>query len=213
MLRLSTDLWQYVFTLLDNPADLLRVAQVSKDFYSMARCNTVWHNHKDRVTKTIPSLCGLFNKYGQRETIDDGKYVRPTIKKQKVKQWVTPKGIWFVFARYLSFKNIGQILSRKKSRDYILDALCYANINVINIYAIGNHSHPKLGEYRFQRCIHLRSFEGHVLEYIWLCIHKYSSKICLYRANGSLINSYPAQTLIRNLQFIIYNKPFNYLLI
>lgn len=208
-ININTELWQYIFKFLDSPLELLKLAKVSKYFYGIARCNTVWYPLKTTLLQRIPVLKPLFDRFENHNTYSDTKTIRPRPKKKRRNvedlTWVTPKGIWFVYAKHLSATTLSQVLRRKSSRNEMLDAICYAffiienkNKNNKNI-EIENRSHPLLGEYRFQRCIDLGYHK-----YVWLCTKKYSKNILLFREDGVLMDRYNAEEIIKVLHSIVF---------
>jgi len=206
---LSLDVWQYILCCIENPIDLLQMAQINKMFYQLSRCNTVWLHHKNRVLNQLPILLPLFEKYGNAVATDTGKLVVPKLKKHKTTKWIRPKGIWYVFARHLLFKTMGQLLSRNSSKDCILDAICLSSLPTHLPIDIVNRSHPATGQYRFQRCICLRNFT-----FIWICIPKNKRKINIYKEKTDTCIQINSTDLLCNFKLIITNnkkRSFSYI--
>lgn len=194
---MMTELWQYIFKLLDSPLELLKLAKVNKYFYGIARCNTVWYPLKEALLLKFPVLNPLFQKFENHNTVSDTKRIEPRKKRQR-QAWITPKGIWFVYAKHISGTSLTQVLRRKTSRDAILDALCYIVFRE-RIVVIENRSHPLLGQYRFQRCVQLPNYV-----YMWMCTKKYSKDILVFTEAGDLDKVLNAADTINKLHRSVF---------
>ena len=84
-----------------NIDSLLCCAQVSRSWYSMARTNNAWHMQYNRIIRAVPELQPLFDKYSAQKTTNGTRYVKKRKTYSTRKEWVTPKGYWYVFTKYL----------------------------------------------------------------------------------------------------------------
>lgn len=200
MNKLSTDILQHIFNYIKSPIDLLLIAQVNKTFYKISRADNAWLKQKQRILNEFPVLSELFLIYKNKTKIKNGNQLLIAKKKSKcVKQWKTPKGIWYVFAKHLLFENISHILLRPKSRKYVIDAVCQSAIMPQTMVTIEARNHIKLKDCRFQRCIRLKNYT-----FIWIGIQKFKSKvfICDDQENIKIIES---NILTHNFKFILQN--------
>lgn len=123
---LNTEIIQLICLHIRDPQHLLQVALVSKKWYAASRTNTVWEQHALRVQKAMPALRPLFKKYGSAIKQDRG--TRITVKKRRKQKpgWVSPKGLWYVFARYLLVSSFAGLTRFKAAGQYIFNAAAWA---------------------------------------------------------------------------------------
>jgi hypothetical protein len=194
------DVLGYIFEHLESPFDLLQVAAVCKDFYLIARGDRCWHSHKQRILLQVPLLEPLFEKHRNKVKPIDGKRIRLKKRSNYIRNaWRVPKGIWFVFAKHLMFKDISQVLRRNSGNTYVIPAICSVAFTDTGTIVRRTHPNPYL-KLHFHCCIQTRYFT-----FIWIAIEKgtpwmasvYSDKELLYTLNVSdlLLNF---KRLIRN---------------
>ena len=86
---------------------LLRLAQVSHQMYAWARSNSAWYQHRDRMLAHFPCLASVFDwRFARLAKLDraaSAEYRLNTKRRRRRRgnAWVTPGGIWRVFARRL----------------------------------------------------------------------------------------------------------------
>jgi len=202
MNSLESNILQKIFSYVEFPIDLLQLACVNKQFYTLARANNSWLAHEKRIVTQFPSLLPLFEKYRNTKT-DNGNRVKLTKRRKTNVNWRTPKGIWYVFARHLLFKTITQVLSRKSSREYVVDAICQAAMNPAHIIDIVHRSHIKLAQCRFQRCVCLPNFT-----FIWIGMIKGNALVSIY-SEQTAISTIKSELLMYNFKCIVRNTLHN----
>jgi len=88
-------------------AEKLALAGVSKYLYGLSRSDFAWQRDKNRVLVMFPELDALFDAYkGTKE-----RNIVPhesKSKRQKRAVWITPKGTWYVFARFLLGRTLDE---------------------------------------------------------------------------------------------------------
>ena len=199
MQSLPFDVLQCVFRQINSPIDLLRIARVNKDFYTLSRANISWVNQRERILDKFPSLLPLFVKYENVKKIVNGKQIKLQKRHKHTENWVVPKGSWYVFARVLLFRNLSQVLSRKASREYMLNVLCISALRPNSVIDIVQRNHIKLRTSRFQRCICLRNFT-----FIWIGMGKGESTVSIFSERTKL-RIIDAHLLTNNFKAFIKN--------
>lgn len=196
---LDPNIIQRIFSFIESPVKLLQLACVNKQFYTLSRANNVWLAHEQRMITQFPSLIPLFKQYRDNK-LSNGNRVKLVKRAKTLNNWRTPKGIWYVFARHLLFNSISQVLLRKTSREYIVDAICIAAVDPTHMIDIVRRSHVKLLEQcRFQRCVCLRNFT-----FMWIGMAKGNSSVYVYSERHSL-TTHKSRLLIHNFQHIVRN--------
>lgn len=204
---LSADIIQVILSHLENPVDLLKCAEVSKDWYQLSRSNVPWERHRTRILKFAPELMPLFDQFGMTTRTDDGRRQRPK-RRKKSELWVCPKGIWHVFARHLLPTKIDKILS-KKSANYVLEAICRSIVMPSKFATIITRYCPvqEFVQCRFKCCLLLTNYRM-----LWVGMYKNSGKVAIHtdREKWKVCTT---KEFLHNFQQILRNKPISKYLI
>ncbi len=115
------NIWHYKIFCYLSVTELIHISRVSHYFWQISRSNCSWYYHKERVLNRLPELSAIFMQYERK---NDGNKSKP--KKSKNTTFLSPSGIWKVFATQLFKIN----RNRKIIRCAMIRCLFFARNNV-----------------------------------------------------------------------------------
>jgi hypothetical protein len=173
---LNTEVIQFICGYIDRPTELLNVALVSKQWYAASRTNAVWEKHATRVQKAMPPLRVLFEDYGKASKADKGTRIKVKKRRKNKSGWVSPKGLWFVFARYLMVKSFKSLRRYNYAGPHIFQAVVWSLfrpktlIDVLQPMNMRTFSH----EAKYATCVCTSKFR-----FLWLYKPKRENRVNL----------------------------------